>query len=86
MRNLFNVVARKRDAKRSRYESVFVQHLYVDHDLANGQVRSLLCNRCNVAIAFLKEDPRIVDAAAEYLRKHNEVLVLGVPRLLVFSC
>ena len=57
--------------KQSRYESVFVQHLYVDHDHATGRIRGLLCNNCNAAIAFLKEDARIVDAAAEYLRKHK---------------
>ena len=58
--------------KRSRYESVFVQHLYVDHDHDNGRVRGLLCNKCNAAIAFLRDDPRIVDAAAVYLRKHKD--------------
>lgn len=60
--------------KRSRYKSVFVQHLYVDHNHATGRVRGLLCNKCNVAIAFLRKDPSIVDAAAGYLRKHEENL------------
>lgn len=58
--------------KQSRYESVFVQHLYVDHDHQDGRVQGLLCNNCNTAIAFLKEDPHILESAAAYLRKHKD--------------
>lgn len=57
--------------KASRYESVFVQHLYVDHDHATSAVRGLLCNNCNTAIAFLKEDPTLFKSAMAYLRKHK---------------
>jgi len=57
--------------KASRYETVFVQHLYVDHDHATSAVRGLLCNNCNAAIAFLKEDLKILDSAIAYLQKHK---------------
>ena len=57
--------------KASRYETVFVQHLYVDHDHMTSAVRGLLCNNCNAAIAFLKEDPNILSSAITYLQKHK---------------
>lgn len=57
--------------KASRYETVFVQHLYVDHDHVTGSVRGLLCNNCNAAIAFLKEDLKTLNSAITYLRKYK---------------
>ena len=58
--------------KASRYEAVFVQHLYVDHDHATGKVRGLLCNLCNIAIAYLKDDVRIIEAAKAYIEKWRD--------------
>ncbi len=55
--------------KASRYETVYVQHLYVDHDHVTGNVRGLLCNTCNAAIAFLKNSLAFIDAARVYLQK-----------------
>jgi len=39
----------------------------VDHNHQTGAVRKLLCMHCNVAIGYLREDPAIARAAAEYL-------------------
>lgn len=57
--------------KASRYERVFVQHLYVDHDHVTGKIRGLLCNYCNIAIGFLKENVEIIKSAADYLQAHK---------------
>lgn len=43
--------------------------LVVDHDHDGGHVRGLLCARCNSGIGLLGDDPRNLDAAAEYLRR-----------------
>lgn len=42
--------------------------LCIDHDHRNGKVRGLLCSDCNRGIGLLKDDPRILDKASEYLR------------------
>ena len=39
----------------------------VDHCHNTGKVRGILCNSCNLGIAYLQEDPEIMDNAKEYL-------------------
>jgi hypothetical protein len=43
--------------------------LFVDHSHASGRVRGLLCHPCNAALGFMRDDPVIAAAAAEYLRE-----------------
>lgn len=46
----------------------------VDHDHSKEKgkaVRSLLCNRCNVVIGAVEEDPKILAAMIEYLKEHK---------------
>jgi ATP-dependent exoDNAse (exonuclease V) beta subunit len=38
-----------------------------DHDHVTGQVRGLLCRRCNLALGHLLDDPILVHRAAAYL-------------------
>jgi Recombination endonuclease VII len=45
--------------------------LGVDHDHATGKVRELLCNKCNIALAHIRDDVRIARALANYLVKHG---------------
>lgn len=47
------------------------QNLSVDHDHATGVIRGLLCNRCNRAIGLLQDDPRLLIAAARYLKRNR---------------
>src|SRR5262245_25684233 len=42
--------------------------LCVDHCHLTGEVRGLLCIRCNSAIGFCGDDPAVLLAAAEYLQ------------------
>jgi len=45
----------------------------VDHNHQTGQVRRLLCDRCNRMIGAAREDPMILRAAARYLTDFQPV-------------
>lgn len=44
--------------------------LAVDHHHSTGKIRGLLCSDCNTGIGKLKDDPKVLLAAAEYLKHH----------------
>lgn len=46
--------------------------LAVDHDHETGAIRALLCKGCNVALGSMRDNPELMNAAAEYLRKHGK--------------
>jgi hypothetical protein len=45
------------------------KHLDVDHDHHTGEIRSLLCNRCNRAVAALNDDMIYAVKVISYIRK-----------------
>ena len=45
--------------------------LSVDHDHNTGKVRGLICNRCNVCMGLVKDDPVLLRKAADYLERHQ---------------
>lgn len=50
---------------------------HVDHDHLTGQVRGLLCHRCNMGIGFFLDDPEVIKAAASYVTKHRQMELFG---------
>lgn len=48
---------------------------HIDHDHVTGQVRGLLCGKCNSAIGLLGDDPEVIKAAARYVAKHRQMVL-----------
>ena len=46
------------------------RRLVVDHDHDTGDVRGLLCHKCNLGVGFLCDSELLVRRAADYLRRH----------------
>ena len=44
---------------------------HVDHNHKTGNVRGILCQRCNTGIGSLREDATILRRAISYLEKHT---------------
>ena len=53
------------------YRCVGVCNLAVDHDHDTGAVRGLLCKACNNGIGHFKDDAKVMEAAAAYIRSHQ---------------
>ena len=47
------------------------KNIHTDHNHTTGQVRQLLCYRCNSAIGFFEEDVSMLAKAIDYLNKWN---------------
>ena len=45
------------------------RNLDVDHDHTTGEIRGLLCRKCNTALGLFQENSLITDKATVYLRR-----------------
>ncbi len=66
--------------RKSRSGTVRLLQLSVDHNHKTGKVRGLLCSKCNLAIACLKENVEYMANAISYIEKHKNKtaeLVMG---------
>jgi Recombination endonuclease VII len=52
---------------------------HIDHCHVTHRVRSVLCSKCNSLIGFADENPAILEAAANYVRRHHQTSVLAFP-------
>jgi hypothetical protein len=46
--------------------------LVIDHCHAEGHVRALLCNPCNLGLGHFKDNPETLEKALKYVRHHIE--------------
>lgn len=49
-----------------------VKRLAVDHCHASGNIRDLLCNRCNTMIGLANDEIEILEAGIVYIKSHKE--------------
>lgn len=61
-----------RDPLRSRKTGAHGSGLVIDHHHGSGQVRALLCSRCNAAIGLMNENSDWLRRAARYVDKSFE--------------
>ena len=40
----------------------------IDHDHESGKFRGILCSQCNTALGLLRDNPKLCEVAAKYLR------------------
>jgi hypothetical protein len=50
-----------------------IRMLAVDHNHTTGQVRGLLCTKCNTALGLLREDKSIIIKALAYLDEYKTI-------------
>jgi hypothetical protein len=47
------------------------RELSLDHDHNTGKARGILCNRCNLALGKVKDDPEVLWAMIQYLEERD---------------
>lgn len=45
---------------------------FVDHCHTSGNVRGLLCSKCNTVLGFVKDNTKTLQNAIKYLQKHTQ--------------
>jgi len=48
------------------------KNVCVDHNHLTGKIRGILCNKCNLAIGLLRDNPEYTKRATEYLERNTK--------------
>jgi hypothetical protein len=55
-----------------KHQAEMKKAMCVDHDHKTGQVRGLLCTPCNTVIGMAHDDPKVLQKAILYLKRHRK--------------
>lgn len=47
------------------------QYLDIDHNHKTGEIRGLICNKCNKGLGFFGEDIKVLENAIKYLKEND---------------
>ena len=61
-------ICREKETRKRRGR---IARLSVDHDHSTGDIRGLLCTRCNTAIGLLEDDITLLKNAIDYLNYYD---------------
>ena len=50
------------------------KHFCADHNHGTNKVRGLLCSWCNRMLGYAKDNPKVLDAGAKYLKSYQDTL------------
>ena len=60
------------------------KNLTLDHSRRSGDVRGLLCHRCNLGLGHFLDNPILLRRAAAYLEKDPAIPRTSIPNVLAF--
>jgi len=55
-----------------KHENEFLKPLAVDHNHMTGQIRCLLCTKCNMGLGYFEDNSSLLQKANNYINKFNE--------------
>lgn len=53
------------------HQYAFSRSLVLDHNHLTNEIRALLCDGCNVALGFIKENPEVIKSMLTYIEIFN---------------
>lgn len=52
-----------------RHKSEFKKALHTDHNHSSGEIRGILCQKCNRGLGYFNDNPELLKAAIDYITK-----------------
>jgi len=53
------------------------RRLHIDHDHQTGAIRGVLCGDCNNALGYIRDDPALLRALADYIEARRIKIHIG---------